>query len=62
MSVKYFCDVCTKEVNLGSRIHLMGNSVKINTLCIECWNKAENILLSKNPDFAGINNRQPKNV
>lgn len=46
MGVKYFCDICNKEVNLGSRIHIMGAKSELNTLCNECWSKAEGLLLS----------------
>ncbi len=54
MSVKYFCDICLKEMDVRSRIHLMGNSSEIDTLCKECWNKAEEILLSKKLDVSVI--------
>ena len=48
MSMKYFCDICKNELSLYKRIHVGGfTPMKINTLCIECWNKAEKSLLPK---------------
>lgn len=52
MAVKYFCDVCKKEVEWKSRIHVMGNRTEINTLCENCWAIAENILLTSKSESA----------
>lgn len=42
MAIKYFCDICTKELEDGHRIILMGSAhTGINTLCPKCWNIAE---------------------
>ena len=47
MSAKYFCDICESEISLYKRIHVLGPSTKIDTLCDDCWSKTEKILLSK---------------
>lgn len=47
MAVKYFCDVCKKETDRESGVHLMGSRNTIKVLCEVCWDKAENWLLSE---------------
>lgn len=49
MAVKYFCDVCKKEVTSGNSIHLMNYRVKIRIICLTCWEKVEKLLLKLNP-------------
>lgn len=46
MAVKYFCDVCKKEIDWKSRIHIMGSKTELNTLCDQCWSLAEKSLLT----------------
>lgn len=51
MAVKYFCDVCRKEISTGKVIRLLHFEIKIRALCFNCWKKAEKFLKSLDPSL-----------
>ncbi len=44
MAVKYYCDVCNREIINRDKINIWSIDTKFSTICALCWKMAEKAL------------------